>query len=364
MRSRRLLAAALLLGWIVSPAFAGPSAQPNNRKTVAVMTRNLYLGSDLTAAVAAIVTGDPTQIIAAVTTVWAHVVATDFPKRAEGLADEVAQAQPDLIGLQEAVLWRSQTPPDFDPAPNANHVEYDFIQILLDALEKKGLHYEVVAISTEFDAEFPGIIPGKGLSDIRLTDRDVILARADAKTSELKLSNIQTGHFVTNVVFPIPGGFFTLLRGWASVDAKVRGETFHFVTTHLESDVPPVRAAQAIELVTGPANTKLPVLLAGDFNSDADGSVSPEAYGILLGAHFLDAWRETHPGDTSRTCCNNELLTNSDPFPEDFGRIDLVLFRGSFTPLDAERFGEKLSTSVPPLWPSDHAGVAATLQIR
>src|SRR6266849_1217913 len=103
MCSRRLLAAALLLGWIVSPAFAGPSDQANNRKTVSVMTRNLYLGSDLTAVVNAIVTGDPTQIITAVTTTWAHVVATDFPKRAAGIAAEVAQAQPDLIGLQDAV---------------------------------------------------------------------------------------------------------------------------------------------------------------------------------------------------------------------------------------------------------------------
>ena len=45
-------------------------------------------------------------------------------------------------------------------------------------------------------------------------------------------------------------------------------------------------------------------------------------------------------------------------------RIDLVLFRGGFHVEDIRLVGEKPSDRIPPgLWPSDHAGVVATLRI-
>jgi endonuclease/exonuclease/phosphatase family metal-dependent hydrolase len=40
--------------------------------------------------------------------------------------------------------------------------------------------------------------------------------------------------------------------------------------------------AQATELLVDPANTTLPVILAGDFNMDAYGYYSPETYALLL----------------------------------------------------------------------------------
>jgi hypothetical protein len=80
------------------------------------------------------------------------------------------------------------------------------------------------------------------LSDIRLTEREVILARTDRKTSELKLSNPRSGHFAANFEFPISGEEnFVLLRGWASVDVKVRGKSLRFVTTHPEDEFEEVR---------------------------------------------------------------------------------------------------------------------------
>ncbi len=360
-----------------APLVASPPAQANNRKTVTVMTRNLYVGADLLPAIAAVAGGDPLEIIAAISTVWAKVTFTDFPARAEGLAREIAAAEPDLIGLQEAELWRSQTPADFVPG-NASHVEYDFVEILLQALEARGLHYAKVAEETGFDAEAPGFLSESAaltgeLSDIRLTDREIILARTDLKTSELKLSNAQTGHFVTNIEVPLSSGEnFVVLRGWASVDAKVRGKSFRFVTTHLEADSELVREAQAIEVIAGPANTSLPVVLVADANSNANGDATTPAYSSFIGAGFADAWFESHRGQIVSTCCNEELLTNPTfPNPaDDEGRIDVVLFRGAgdFHALGADLLGtnpatDRVFNGLALIWPSDHAGVSATLQI-
>jgi hypothetical protein len=57
-------------------------------------------------------------------------------QRAEALADEIVRASPDLVGLQEAALFRTQIPAD-GPATPATNVSYDFIQILIDALEDR-----------------------------------------------------------------------------------------------------------------------------------------------------------------------------------------------------------------------------------
>lgn len=346
-------------------------------KTVTVMTRNLYLGADVAPAIAVLVSGDPAALVSAVSEVWGHVQFTDFPARADGIAREIAAAQPDLIGLQEAELWRSQTPADF-VFGNAEHVEYDFVQLLLQALAARGLHYAVVAEGQGFDIELPGFLtPADAetglLSDIRLTEREVILARSDLKTSELKLSNPQTGHFATNVELPISPDFtFVLQRGWASVDVKVRGKRFRFVTTHLEADSEAVRQAQAIEVLAGPANTTLPVVLVADANSNANGDATTPAYNSFISAGFVDAWFAAFPGSEVSTCCNAPLL-NNQTFPlstDDEGRIDLILYRGArhFAPLSVELLGtnpatDRVSNGMTLIWPSDHAAVAAQLQI-
>src|SRR5262249_20853335 len=110
-------------------------------RQVTVMTRNVYLGGSLARTVAA---RNLAELVTAVTTTFAIVLATDFQERAQALAVEIEAIQPDLIGLQEVALYRSQFPADFSPAPNATTVELDFLQILLDALAARGLHYAPV----------------------------------------------------------------------------------------------------------------------------------------------------------------------------------------------------------------------------
>jgi endonuclease/exonuclease/phosphatase family metal-dependent hydrolase len=377
-RFTRFLLIALAVVFARPLVAAEPPENANNLKAVTVMTVNLYVGADLGPAILAIASGDPTAIVVAVSETFGKVQFADFHARAEGIARGIEAARPDLIGVQEVTTWRSQTPADFVQG-NAEHVEYDFLAILHDALEARGLHYATVAREIGFDAELPGFLSEAAaeageISDIRLTDGEAILARTDLQFSELQISNAQTGHFEINVEFPISETEnFVVLRGWASVDAKIRGKSFRFVTTHLEADSEEVREAQALEILGGPADTDLPVVFVADANSNANGDSTTPAYSAFIGDGFVDTWLEANPGSIVSTCCNAELLTNPTfPNPaDDIGRIDLLLYRatGDFQTLAADLFGtnpatDRVSNGLTLIWPSDHSAAAATLQIQ
>src|SRR5262245_44830178 len=165
-------------------------AGPALPRAVTVMSRNLYLGADLGPAIVALSEGRPIP-----RSVWANVESTGFDRRAVALADEIARSRPALIGLQEVELWRSG--PANDPAP-ADVTEYDYLRSLLDELAARGLRYAPAVVSTNWEVEAPAET-GVGLRDIRLADRDVILVRTDFRAGGCRLTNIQAGHFATNL---------------------------------------------------------------------------------------------------------------------------------------------------------------------
>ena len=367
-----------LTGSLPATLAAAPD-RPTDSQHITVMTRNLYLGADLDQAILAIFSGDQEAITEAATAVWASVVATNFPERAEVLAKEIAQSQPHLVGLQEVSLYRTGPPDTFSDNPTpARRVRLDYLEILLQELNEQGLHYAPVAVTKNFDVENPGDIDlgvEQNIQDIRLTDRDVILARTDLPTSQLKLSNVQTANFHTNASLPIgdTGQFVTISRGWGSVDVTSGGHKYRFINTHLEQEGPfsdhpfnQVQVAQGNEILSGPANTSLPVILVGDYNSRADGTGTP-TYSNLTGAGLTDAWSVTHPGELGNTFGYEPLLNTTVELTQ---RLDLVLFRGSLSDslsaVNSDVVGDDPDEDRTPsgLWPSDHAGVVATLRVE
>ena len=188
------------------------------------------------------------QLLGAVSATYVEVQASKIPERAAGVAREIGAAQPTLVGLQEVSLWR--TGPLGSRTPTATTVTFDQLQSLLDSLAQQGLHYRVVGVRTGLDVEAPG---SSGF-DARVTDRDVVLARADLPVSDLQVLNVDVQNFATNLSFPSPlFGSVPNPRGWIAVDAQIRGATYRFITTHLEAFAVPVQVAQANELVHGPA---------------------------------------------------------------------------------------------------------------
>jgi hypothetical protein len=72
-----------------------------NDRPVKVMTRNLYLGADILPVASATSLSD---LMRKAAQVFGKVQATDFPVRAKVLAQEIQDAEPDLIGLQTGAL--------------------------------------------------------------------------------------------------------------------------------------------------------------------------------------------------------------------------------------------------------------------
>ena len=345
----------LLAGLLPAPSLAA-------RPTATVMTRNLYFGADLGPVIAATT---QSEFIARVGAAYSAALATDFPSRAQAWADEIEETGPDVIGLQEAVLWRTQTPADFSPTPNATTVVADFPALLTTALEARGLRYDVVAAQTGYDVEAPGLVGGR-IIDIRLTQQEVILVR---HVGWVKATGSQGGQYTARLTIPTALGVpIELPWAWASVDVTVRGQSFRFATTHLDPTSGAAQEAQAAEFLAGPARGRRPMIWVGDFNSDASGGpvtgVPPmtATYGEVLAAGFEDAWAKQHPANTGLTCCFAADLR--DPAPAFTSRIDLVLTRGRFEVENAKVIGAAEADRLPSgLWPSDHAGVVATLSM-
>ena len=337
-------------------ATAAPPPRPAAPRAVTVLTYNLFLGTDLNPIFQARTVA---QLFGAVDAGWTQIRANDFPARARAIARLVARARPDLVGLQEAELYRTQVPPD-GPFTPATRVAYDYLAILLRALRARGASYRVVVAASNVDAELPAGLPAK--LDVRLNDRVAILQRVERRP-RFSVSSPQAGHYAARLTVQTVGGPIVVPRGWASVDVRpLGGRPFRFVTTHLEAFASDVNVAQGGELVHGPAATALPLVLVGDFNSPADGSGNA-TYGNLVGSGLRDAWSERYRGVAGLTCCHADDLRASPPDLR--SRIDLVLTRGGFRAVRGAVIGEEQAdrAAAGGLWPSDHAGVWMTLRL-
>jgi endonuclease/exonuclease/phosphatase family metal-dependent hydrolase len=346
--------ALVLAGLLATPAEAAP-------RPVKVMTRNLYLGADLDPAIRATTIPD---LLAATSHIFSVVHQTDFPARAKVLAREIADADPALVSLQEAAMWFSG--PLNDPAP-AGHVEYDFLASLRAELAAVGRPYDVVGVQPEADIEAPAGAPY--FADIRLLQRDAILVRAGSHSHrEIKLAGVRSANFVHRFeVTTGTGQTVAVNRGWVAVDAMVNKRAFRLVATHLEAFHPGVRLEQAQELLapSGPiGSARGPAVLAGDLNSGPDLPVPADrlAFQALAGAGLVDTWAVANPGDPGYTAGFGELLTDPGADGVLQYRVDHVLATAGVGVVRSRITGTDPDDRTPSgLWPSDHAGVVATL---
>lgn len=365
----------------------GPASGPTLRATrpeqeqIVVMTRNVFVG----AAVEDVFdVADLAEIPIKAAEMWAAIQATDFEARAAAFAEEVAGFDPHFIGLQEVTTFYKQTPSDFDlggfgPGIPATEVALDFLPLFVEALEDAGLSYEVVAVSPNFTAEVPmvdapdacSVTNPNCLSDMRLLDADVILARSDVDYDQ---ATVATSNFPDALVLKMPPFGLPLPRGWASVDATVAGLDFRFAVTHLEPpdqdgvvvpDLEVLQRAQAEYLHAVLTADGKPVVLVGDLNTDAYGA-STATYGDFLQRGWVDAWGNRGAG---YTCCQLEDLYTWPSILD--RRVDLILLHGDFALGDlgyegavqawtvGSRGSDRLTDG---MWPSDHAGVVATIR--
>lgn len=351
----------IVLGTVVSTLQAGP-LRVGGQRGASTMNANLYVGGGIDRVIAL----DPTdpeylsKLVSTVTGVYYQIVASQPDIRLQGVADRIAARMPDLVAVQEASLIRNQSPGDLvvGGSTPATNVVYDYLAILVDALEARGAHYAVVSSTEEADVEMPMLNLQTGLiDDARLTDRDAILVRTDLPPGHLRVSNPQGAQFAAMIELPT----VKVPRGWCSVDVFVRGENFRYVCAHLEVEtVPQIQMLQAMELMESLANVNLPVILSGDFNADPLYRTGTQTYDVFGAAGFADAWGTLNTANPTGglTWGHDEFL--ADPTLPFIWRLDLVLYRGNgLLPIQSEVLDLELGRTQPPLWASDHAALVA-----
>lgn len=346
---------------------------------LSVVTWNVYYGADLDV----LIESSPYPLPVRVAQVFGQVQATNAPARAAAMAELIAAERPHLVGLQEVARYRTQSPGDFldgsgnvqNPFPNAGTEVFDFVTLLREALAAEGVPYVEAARTTTFDVELPMFTGGPcpPCDDLRLTESVAVLARAD-----VDVANPDGDVFDVNLPISVEGFGLEIVKGWASIDATVKGVQYRFVTTHLEpADIGPehavipeveqIQLAQAAEVLGVVAAADIPVILTGDLNSDPDGGTT-QTYALLADAGFVDVWTVGRPRGAGFTANQEADLLNT--VSQLFHRIDLVLYRDDFTAesgsfrgaVHARRLGERQADRTDSgLWPSDHAGVQASL---
>lgn len=362
-----------------------------------VASYNLYVGGNILLPLNV----PPEDFPAAAAEVIDQILVTNYPERAMKLSNLLRHEWPQLVGLQEVYEVKIC----LDPAQTQCLLDQDYLEILLANLNERTDSYREVATVTNIDLQnLPAVLSTEPPLPVfvSITDRDVILAHRFVATSNPVTGNYAAALPVDNPLLP-PG--FSVLRGYAMVDAAVLGREYRFVNTHLEvtgrgSELEPffraVQAGQALELV-GLLQQQYDQtqVVVGDFNSDPfdgpfvdcafpDGmggaifDTCPTPYAVLSGANpfgavYTDIWLERDgPFDLGHTCCQATRLDNE--FSQLDERVDHIWARQAsdyaglpfLVNVHVNVIGEEEKDKTVPsgLWPSDHGGVAARLVLR
>jgi endonuclease/exonuclease/phosphatase family metal-dependent hydrolase len=364
-----------------------------DKKTdIKVMTQNQYLGADLGPVIAA----TPEQYPFAIVNALQSIAINNIPERAATLAKSIAKRKPDLVALQEVYAFQcTSLVSGYDACSAFPGAFNDHLALTEAALDDLGSDYEVVAVLQNMTIPaLPVFLPGIGDAEnptpamiVSVIDRDVILARSNVEASLapipcMKPAPVSDGcHYQAVATVPTPLGDITVERGFVGVNAKVKGQDYLFVNTHLEIRMlgsseasTALQPLQASELV-GTLAAYLPylpqaprVIIAGDFNNGPENTrLAPyfiETAYEQLSVDYTDTWTLRHGKPKNGfTCCQAADLLN-DPSSLD-ERIDIVFAnpapaKAKTAILNAKK-GDRTASG---LWPSDHASVFTKLTYR
>lgn len=335
----------LAMAAVVFCLTASAAQASESKRVLKIMTRNMDAGTDLN-----LIFVYYPNVPAGVSATLAQVISTDIPSRVQRLADEIRTNQPDFIALQEVTEWRTG-------ACGATTVLYDQLQLLQDALAARNMPYTTLAVDTLNVIEAPSLD-----GCVRYADSNAMLVRSSLK-SGIEVSNVQSHHYVHFLDLSTIGftGLPPIFHGYMSADIQAGSDTFRLFNTHLESTYPfdptgLLQVTQAVELVAALNATSLPVVLCGDFNSNAEaGPEQTASVGLVLAAGFSDVWRLFNgPGTGFTWPLYFEDLASGPAVPNE--RIDLIFTR-DVRPLKVDETGTKAPFA------SDHVGVVAMMQV-
>jgi len=382
---------ALLLGATMLTTQMAAADSDNDK--IKVMSRNIYLGADIFPVIATAQQQaelppeqqNPIAIPLAVSEVFQTVQATNFPERAQALADEIERRRPHVIGLQEVSQWFTGPADSLVGGTSpATDVVYDYLDILMAALAERGLDYTVASSVDNADLELPMVTGTDAtgyptFADVRLHDRDVVLVK---NTPNVSFSNEYSGNFTTNGSTTIGNTTIEFTRGYNMIDVNVKGADYRFVNTHLEvgggepySSLQAIQMNELLQVITATTVAEIPVVLVGDFNSSPDDLPFESAFGLgilyppylqAVGTGYSDLWLSKKKPKDGFTCCFSATVSDEDA--ELYQRIDHIFIDAKgreIAKLKAKVLGDSNAdmTDESGLNPSDHAGVFGKIKL-
>ncbi|HJW11178.1 MAG TPA: hypothetical protein VJ598_05315, partial [Albitalea sp.] len=259
-----------------------------------VMTQNQYLGADLAPVLGAATATpfDPDAFNAAIVDALRKVAATRPAVRAQALAAEIAQRNPDVVGLQEAYKFSCLPYPGVPEAPGKGCddglVKPAFTDHLQDTVAALRGGYVIAGKVTNLSVgAIPFLVNGYPAL-LAVADRDAILVRNGLAATWVNLATFgacpkpsdQGCNFVTAPPpLATPVGTLAIERGFLAVDVSIKGQAYRVFNTHLEQrllapnlpDTRLLQVGQALELMRTALGTwdgVRKVIVVGDMNSD------------------------------------------------------------------------------------------------
>jgi endonuclease/exonuclease/phosphatase family metal-dependent hydrolase len=379
---------------IVSIVFVAPVAPANaDIQPIKVMSRNLYLGADVGVALAKI-----PNMPAAAQFMWEQVQKTDFSKRKKILAEEIRSEAPDVIGIQEATIWyckahfwSSKTEVFNFTKELLNELDGDYIIASKDGVEANNPGYSIGPIpflTKVTDTKTFQPLFGQNTADCGFQIGDALLIK-----KSLKQYVNQVGNSEYEAVYKVVPTLMEIYRGYSWADITMQGANVRFVTTHLESlwdaNEIPKAADQARQLVKDLSETKSPIVVIGDFNSDPRdprpkdspnpgeqptasdkcpaGSTTCNAYKVMKKAGFIDSGPDASDpstyswgmnalltGPDSKRLKAAQAMGNKNGFSD---RLDYIFVKNGIKVLSSRMIGQT------PPYGTDHAGVVTELNV-
>ena len=375
-----------------------------------VMTQNQYLGADLTSVFEAAMSDppDPVAINNALVEALGKIAARRPAERARALAAEIAQRNPDVVGLQEALKFGCTPYPGVPPVPGMGCDDPGIKDAFTDHLQNteaalRGKYVVAGKVTNLKIDEVPFTVNGYPAL-LSIADRDAILVRAGLPTQKVnfacpKSSDDGCNYQTAPPPFPTPVGPLAIERGFLAVDVTIKGRNYRLFNTHLEQrllapnqpDTRLLQVGQAYELLGTALATwnrwdglSKTVIVVGDMNSDPRDTIPvppyPEylpwaptlpvktPYQVFTLNGFTDTWTLRPRDNPGLTCCQAEDLANRRT--ELYERIDMIfsLPQPSHV-LNMKILGNTMGDKTRPpgnggLWPSDHSGLAAKLKFN
>jgi endonuclease/exonuclease/phosphatase family metal-dependent hydrolase len=149
-------------------------------------------------------------------------------------------------------------------------------------------------------------------------------------------------------------------RSALRVPVMLPGGRLDFVVTHLHHEVPDeaIRAQQAGKLTTWLADITWPLIVVGDFNAEPN----EPAYRQMLDAGFTSASVAANGREPEVTWPSGIKAPGMD-VDGDPGCLDYIWVRGAIKVEACGLAFDRPATNDPTLYPSDHLGLSARLQV-